>query len=233
MHDTDLVVNVAKETAMRNWLVGAIALIALALCEPPAAQAQALADTSEAHACFGKDRGNRIDACTQFLQIPGLSPREQASAYAMRALELSLLGRYADAIRDYDSAIRLNPNFPVALNNRAWAYYRSGNVKAAWPDVQQSLKLDPFSGHAHDTRAHLHHAEGNEDAAYRDYRAAMHYGGRKMVRLYQCGLQAQGHYNGPLSGILTEPLLAALKVCVSIRTCDPLPPDEECKPALS
>lgn len=194
----------------------------------------ASANKFSGHECFAKDRGNRIAACSELLNMPDLTDRERASAYSMRALALSLLNRYAEAIRDYDRAITLNPNFSVALNNRAWAYYRSGNVAKAWPDVRRSLQLDPWSGHAHDTRAHLLQSDGRPDEAYKDYVAAMRFGGKRMIELYQCGLQAQGHYNGPRNGILSESLLAALKVCVqSGKKCDPLPPDEECKVATS
>lgn len=215
-------------TTLRTILITGLAA-GLALL----AKAPALATPGTEHPCFQKDYGQRIEACTEFLNMPGLSQHDRASAFAMRALTLSLMGQYTDAIKDYDRAIELNPNFAVALNNRAWANYRMGNVAAAWPDVQRSLELDPWSGHAHDTRAHLRQADGDFEGAFEDYQAAMRFGGARMVRLYQCGLQAHGHYNGPLNGIVTEPLLAALKVCSSSKTCDPLPPDEECKIATS
>ena len=54
-----------------------------------------------------------------------------------------------------------------------------------------------------------------------------------MIRLYQCGLQANGLYHGPVSGIFSDSLEAALRSCVKRTDCDPLPPDEECKAALS
>ncbi|MEM9030591.1 MAG: tetratricopeptide repeat protein [Pseudomonadota bacterium] len=212
---------------MRKTGVILLALMITAMAGPSGAT------NKNAHECFAPDRGNRIAACSEYLTLPGLNDRQRASAFAMRALALSLLGQYGPAIKDYDKAIALNPNFPVALNNRAWAHYRSGNNRAAWPDVERSLALDPWSGHAYDTRAHLNQAAGNADAAYNDYVSAMRYGGARMVRLYQCGLQAQGHYNGALNGIVTDSLMAALKVCVGNKSCDPLPPDEECKAATS
>lgn len=217
----------AKFTTLRTALIAALTAYLGLLVGP------ALATTGTEHPCFQKDYGQRIQACTEFLEQPGLTPHDRASALAMRALTLSLLGQYGAAIEDYDKAIELNPNFAVALNNRAWANYRSGNIAAAWPDVERSLELDPWSGHAHDTRAHLRQADGDFSGAFEDYKAAMRFGGTRMVKLYQCGLQAEGHYSGPVNGVVTEPLLAALKVCSGSKTCDPLPPDEECKVATS
>ncbi|MEO1265190.1 MAG: tetratricopeptide repeat protein, partial [Pseudomonadota bacterium] len=128
-----------------------------------------VANTYESHECFSKDLGRRIDACAKLLAQPDLSPTTRSTAHAMRALALSMIGRYPEAIADYDEAIALNPYYAIALNNRAWAHFRSGNIEAAWPDVRRSLRIDPFSPHAHDTRAHLYHAEGKAEQAYADY----------------------------------------------------------------
>jgi len=192
-----------------------------------------VADTLSNHDCFGKDNMRRVTGCTSLLQRPGLDPVTRSTAYATRALALSLLGRYVEAIQDYDRALGIVPNYPVALNNRAWAKFKLGRVDDAVPDVERSLGLDPSSPHAHDTRAHVRQFQGRADAALADYVTAMRLGGARMVKLYQCGLQAQGLYLGPRSGIITDALESALSECVKSKTCDPLPPDEECKAALS
>lgn len=178
--------------------------------------------------CFGKDTGQRIDACTMLLDQP-ISRSERALAYAMRALAYSVKGSYQKALPDYDRAIDLRPDFAIALNNRAWAHYKSGNTKQGFDDVERSLQLSPRSAHALDTRAHLKQSEGNTDGAVRDYRSAMTFGGSRMVRMYQCGLQTAGYFSGPLSGIVSPQLIAALETCVKSKSCDPLPPDEECR----
>jgi tetratricopeptide (TPR) repeat protein len=193
----------------------------------------ASASNFDTHACFSRNAGGRIEACSELLAQPNVPSDTRAAAFAMRALTLSLIGRYADAIADYDKAIEINPNYPVALNNRAWAHFRSGNFSAAWPDVERSLALDPWSPHAYDTRAHLHHVAGRATEAFEDYKRAMRLGGVEMVKLYQCGLQAHGHYLGPMNGIISDSLVLGLKACSADKKCDPLPPDEECKAATS
>ncbi|MGI9479623.1 MAG: tetratricopeptide repeat protein [Hyphomicrobiaceae bacterium] len=187
----------------------------------------------DGHDCYSKDIMRRIEGCAELLKLPHLAPSVRAQAFALRALALSLIRRYDEAIADYDRSLAIQPNHAVTLNNRAWALYKSGRIAEALPDVEKSLRRDNSSPHAFDTRAHVRQARGEAAAAYRDYRRAMELGGTKMVRLYQCGLQAYGLYQGPISGISSISLDNALRTCVKRTDCDPLPPDEECKAALS
>ncbi|MGI9425571.1 MAG: tetratricopeptide repeat protein [Hyphomicrobiaceae bacterium] len=193
----------------------------------------ALADALSKHDCFANDAMMRIRGCTELLERKSLDPVTKSTALATRALGLSVIGRYLDAIRDYDRALAILPNYPVALNNRAWALFKLGRIAEAEPDVEKSLKLDPTSPHALDTRAHVRQHQGRTKAALTDYQRAMRLGGVRMVKLYQCGLQSNGLFLGPMSGIITEQLELALKECVRSKKCDPLPPDEECKAATS
>lgn len=186
----------------------------------------ASADTQED--CFGPHGIGRIEACTRLLELP-LPPAERSYALAMRALAYSLQGRYELAIPDYDKAITISPDFAVALNNRAWAYFKSGQPRKAEPDVARALELSPQSPHALDTRAHVRQVLGDLEGALRDYDAAMRFGGARMVKLYQCGLQVHGLYHGALTGIYSEDLRGALETCVKNPGCDPLPADEECR----
>ncbi|MBU2532037.1 MAG: tetratricopeptide repeat protein [Alphaproteobacteria bacterium] len=194
---------------------------------------QVRATPLEADDCYSQDLMRRIEGCSQLLNLPHLAPSVRAQAFSLRALALSLIGRYNEAVNDYDQALSLMPNQPVTLNNRAWALYKMGRFAEAVPDVEKSIQHDNTSPHAFDTRAHLRQANGEADGAYNDYQKAMELGGTHMVRLYQCGLQAYGLYQGPVSGIFSSALDRALKLCVKRADCDPLPPDEECKAALS
>jgi tetratricopeptide (TPR) repeat protein len=220
-----------KEIAVKRVLAAlGLAISLIATAAPTTSKAEQL----DNHPCFGKDGMQRIEACTELLQRRGLDQHTQALAYSTRALALSLIGQYAAAISDYDKALALLPDFAMALNNRAWAKFKFGKVASAEPDVERSLQLDGTSPHAHDTRAHVRQWQGRTQAALHDYKIAMRLGGPKMIRLYQCGLQAHGLYLGPLSGILTDQLELALRECVKQSSkCDPLPPDEECKAGIS
>lgn len=209
-----------------RWWVAALAWLFLAI-------PQAAADPLDGHDCFSSDNERRIPGCTELIERSGVTGQLLSSAYAMRALGYSLQGLYDTAIRDYDEAIRLMPDFAVALNNRAWAYYKSGRPQTGLPDVERSLQIQPTSPHAYDTRAHIRQVTGNTAGALHDYEAAMRFGGERMVQLYQCGLAALGLYGGPIDGAYTPALRSAMQACVARRSCDPLPPDEECRAATS
>jgi tetratricopeptide (TPR) repeat protein len=183
--------------------------------------------------CFGEDNERRIVGCSEIIASPGTAPEELATAYAMRALGFSLKGLYDLALPDYDKALSINPDFAVALNNRAWALFKAGRAREGLPDVEKSLALGPGSAHTYDTRAHIRQALGNPAGAMADYVLAMRFGGERMIKLYQCGLQAQGLFEGKVDGIYTPSMREALEACVRSTTCDPLPADEECRAATS
>lgn len=195
--------------------------------------ATALADATPsdlASDCFNDDSTRRIPGCTALLEGgASLSVAERSLAHAMRALAYSLQGAFNEALRDYDEAIRLKPEFDVALNNRAWALFKLKRYAEGMTDVEKALKIAPWSPHAFDTRAHLHQVAGRTQKALSDYLLAMRFGGEKLVKLYQCGLEAHGLFKGPIDGLETEELRQALVTCVRDDSCDPLPPDEECR----
>jgi tetratricopeptide (TPR) repeat protein len=183
--------------------------------------------------CLSDDNDRRISGCSALIATPGL-PREQLSlAHGLRALAYSLRGRYEEALSDYDKAIGLNPNFAVALNNRAWLYFKLGRLQDGTADVEHALRLAPESPYALDTRAHIRQAQGVTPEAIADYERAMQYGGRTIVKLYQCGLRAQGLYSGALDGVSTPVFSSAMRSCASNPHCDPLPADQDCTPTVS
>lgn len=183
--------------------------------------------------CLSEDWERRIPGCTQIIESPTASPEERVQAFALRALALSLKGRYGQAIDDYDQAIRMAPNFAVALNNRAWAYFKWGRGAQGLADVEKSLQLNPLSEHTWDTRAHIRQVLGNFAGAFADYEQSVNLGGERMIKLYQCGLAAQGLYKGRMDGYYSDEVRTALRTCSFSKTCDPLPADEECRDPTS
>ena len=61
-----------------------------------------------------------------------------------------------------------------------------------------------MSEHTWDTRAHIRQVIGNHAGAFADYEQAVNLGGERMVKLYQCGLSAQGLYKGRMDGYYTD-----------------------------
>lgn len=183
--------------------------------------------------CFSADNERRIVGCTALIERGDTSTAEMSAIHAMRALAYSLKGEYGTAIKDYDVAIQMQPNFAVALNNRAWAYFRWGKAETGLPDVEKSLRLAPTAAHSLDTRAHIKQVMGEPKLALRDYTQAMYFGGAEMIKLYQCGLTEAGLYQGEVDGVWRRELQDALAKCVHDKACDPLPSNEQCRAATS
>lgn len=208
-------------------LVLRVAVAMLLACAAVHARAEVATD------CFSEDWERRIAGCTAIIEDPATQPQELVQALAMRALSLSVKGQYERAIEDYDAAIRFAPDFAVALNNRAWAYYKWGQPAKGMTDVEKSLRINPLSEHSWDTRAHIRQSMGNHAGAFSDYEQAINIGGQRMIKLYQCGLSANGLYKGRMDGNYNDELRSALKQCADRSDCDPLPADEECRDPVS
>jgi tetratricopeptide (TPR) repeat protein len=51
-------------------------------------------------------------------------------------------GQFDDAIRKYDLAIRLSPNFALAFYNRGLDYVHKGQLDCAIEDYNQAIRLN-------------------------------------------------------------------------------------------
>ena len=71
--------------------------------------------------------------------MKALSAPDRVRAIFDRGVALDALGRTKNAIRDYSDAIRLDPHFAPALNNRANAYRRLGKLNEAKQDYLAAL----------------------------------------------------------------------------------------------
>lgn len=100
------------------------------------------------------DYQGRIDDFTQAIKS---NPR-YAIAYTYRAGNYVLTGKMAEAIKDCDKAIQLNPQDAGAYYNRAFAHYQQGRHRydKAIADLTQSAKLNPTDASAFYTLSELH-----------------------------------------------------------------------------
>lgn len=85
-----------------------------------------------------------------------------------RGLEKSSQEKYAEAIKEFDRAIRVNPQFLLAYYQRGLAHFDLGNFKGAIADFNEALHLDPFYAKAYCSRGLAHLALGNPQAALKD-----------------------------------------------------------------
>ena len=83
------------------------------------------------------------------------------------------LGDYKGAITDYDSTIRLNPNYAPAYYNRGIAKYKLGQHFAAIADYDTAIRLKPDYAPAYYNRGIAKRALGQHVAAIADYDTAI------------------------------------------------------------
>ena len=57
-------------------------------------------------------------------------------------------GELGTALSDYDAALKLDPNFALAYNNRAVLYKKMGERAKALADYEAALRLDPGNENA-------------------------------------------------------------------------------------
>ncbi|MBE9036861.1 serine protease [aff. Roholtiella sp. LEGE 12411] len=82
-------------------------------------------------------------------------------------------GDFKGAIADYTKAIRLNPNYLNAYNNRGLARYSLGDNEGALSDFNQVLKINPKDADAYNNRGLARSVLGDRKGALADYNQAL------------------------------------------------------------
>src|SRR5262249_19118024 len=77
------------------------------------------------------------------------------------------------AMQDLNEALRINPQFAVALANRGDVWRRKGDVGRALTDLNEALRIDPSITPAYVTRGLVLEKTGDTDRARADYQAAL------------------------------------------------------------
>ncbi|MCC7448989.1 MAG: tetratricopeptide repeat protein [Anaerolineae bacterium] len=78
-----------------------------------------------------------------------------------------------EQIAHYSEAIRLNPAFASAYNNRGMAYNDTGVYDKALDDLNKSIQLDPTSAYAYCNRGISWFNKGDSDKALQDFDEAL------------------------------------------------------------
>ena len=71
-----------------------------------------------------------------------MTDKKQTDQFLQDAAEKISRGEYEQAIKDYDKAIELNPEYATAYNNRGNAYAKLGEYDKA---IDQFLELIKFT----------------------------------------------------------------------------------------
>ena len=160
---------------MTRTLLGA-ALAAIILASPASA-ATMVVGIGPAASCYQSalhersDRGS-LEFCTDALDM-NLSDADRAATYVNRGIIRNKRAEYAQAIGDFDYAIRLRPDLAEAYTSRGVALLGQSQYPAAIEQLTHALTLNPSEpAKAYYNRAIAYEEMGDFRAAYDDYRAA-------------------------------------------------------------
>jgi tetratricopeptide (TPR) repeat protein len=117
------------------------------------------------------ERGVRI--CSDAIKAENLSPHQQAKILSDRGYYLVGLGRYDEAIVDYNRSIELNPDMGGTYNRRGYAYRGKRDWEAALKDLDRAVEMLPDFAEARYSRGRVHFELGHIDAAMADYDKAI------------------------------------------------------------
>jgi tetratricopeptide (TPR) repeat protein len=155
-------------------------LIAAALIATPAAGAVTVFGSTDARLCYEAAESDDppsvsdIGVCTNALAREGLGRYETVATLVNRGILKLRRGDGAQAMADFDAALRNDPAQPEALLNKGLAILRiGGSAEAALPLLDRAI-----AGHtdklalAYYGRGLANEALGRVPAAYRDYSKA-------------------------------------------------------------
>ena len=148
----------------------ALSLLAGGLLATPAA-AQGKLDIACAGSA-GATIPQRIAACDRIIKSGRGTPHERAAAFNNRGGALYYSGKPERAMEDYDQAIKLDPNFAHAYNNRCWSGAVLGRTEQAAADCTRVLKLHNIAN-TFENRGFIYLKRGEFDRAIADYEAGL------------------------------------------------------------
>jgi tetratricopeptide (TPR) repeat protein len=159
-----------------NFLFAAAAL----LVATPAVGAVTVIGNTGARSCFeaaearGKPGPGAVLTCDDALKEEGLSHSDMVATLVNRGILKARLGNVDGAIRDYDSALRRDPDEPEAYLNKGFALlHLSDSPQQAKPMFDSAIEKKTRRPElAYYGRAVAHELSGEVRAAYHDYRQA-------------------------------------------------------------
>jgi len=127
----------------------------------------------ELHLCRNSPQpAEKLEHCSNVIaQSRNLSAL--GMAHDIRGLALMDLGRFSEAIEDFNFVIYYNPRVAGYYDNRQNAYRRSGRLDEALKDANKAIQLAPSYAFVFRGRANVYNDMGKYDLAVSDYSSAI------------------------------------------------------------
>ena len=91
-----------------------------------------------------------ISVCfTALLLTAGLAAAQDVKTYVDRGMENCQSGRYDQALKDFNDALKLKPKDPTLITYRGVVYYAKGQNDLAMKEFNLALEIDPKFGKAY------------------------------------------------------------------------------------
>ena len=114
-----------------------------------------------------------VHLCTLALETEVLDPHDLASTYINRGVLHLAMGEYADALKDFDAAIVIQPQLGEAFVNRGAALIGQGRDADGVAEIDRGLALKPSEPEkAYFNRALAEERLNDLKGAYYDYKRA-------------------------------------------------------------
>jgi len=137
--------------------------------------------------CIGKGAypaDKRIAECTAVIESGRESKKDRAKAHFVRGGHREQAKDYDAAFREYDEAIKLDPEFARALNRRAGIYWIRRDADRAIQDYSTVIRLNPNDVGALYGRGLAYADQKDADRAIRDFDEAARLGGKHHLLFY-------------------------------------------------
>ncbi len=117
----------------------------------------------------GRSAPGAVEALTRAIEREPLSADHRVS----RGIAYHNLGRFTDAVADFDRAAQLAPRSPLIYYSRGFAYHLLGRLDAALADFDRAIEIDPDYAPAYHRRGNSRGALGQFEPAYADLTRAV------------------------------------------------------------
>jgi tetratricopeptide (TPR) repeat protein len=144
-----------------------LAILTSSLVLVSAVRADSFSACSRANTAFEK-----VDLCSVVI-LHSRQAQQLERAYLRRGNAYLELSRFADAVNDFDSLIRIDPKIAGYYDNRQRALKSLGRFGEALNDANMTIRLAPTYSFGYRSRGNVSDAMGRYDDAIADYTKAI------------------------------------------------------------
>lgn len=119
------------------------------------------------------DNDERRTICSHIIDDASHPEDVRAEALLNRGIVFLEENKPAQAMADFEEAVRLNPTYPAAYAYRGEASKATGQLARALEDYDKAISLDDASSDLYAYRGDIHLKLGERDKARADFQAAL------------------------------------------------------------